>query len=123
MLDDVFNGFNDGSLIDDTLDVFMAKVALEGEFCALKHGPKSMELLQVPAVDYLCQNLGNNFTKSVTEQLRVPICSDCKEGLADSDWVLLYCVTCHNSQWIYKPRSSHIFHTNVVWLNECPYCK
>lgn len=123
MSEGIFGGFDSVSSFDDTLDVFMAKVALEGEICALKHGPESMGLPEVQAVDYLCQNLGNNETGEVTEQLRIPICKECKQGLMDPDWALIYCVTCHKSQWIYKPRSDYNFHSDVVWLNVCPFCK
>lgn len=122
MSDELLGGFKGGSLIDDTLDAFIAKVELEGQFCCLKHGPAAMNLPPVPAVDYLCQNLGNNETGEVTEQLRVPICEECVKGLYDPNWALLYCVTCHSSQWVYKPRSSHVYNTDVVWLNQCPHC-
>lgn len=122
MSDEFLDGFNGGLLTGNTLDTFMAKLDLEGQFCCLKHSPEAIELPAVPAIDYLCQNLGNNNNGEVTEQLRVPICEECLKGLYDTNWALLYCVSCHNSQWVYKPRSKHNFNTDVVWLNECPHC-
>lgn len=122
MLDSIFSGLRGDLDLDDTIDTFMAKLDLKGQECGLKHVPNGYDIEQPPAVEYLCQNLGYSETGEVTEVLRVPICQECVEGLLDPNWALLYCVTCHNSQWVYKPKSSYEFHTSVVWLNECPHC-
>jgi hypothetical protein len=122
MSDELFGSFKEDLELDSALDACMARIELDGQFCCLKHGPESMGLPPVPVVDYLCQNLGNHETGEVSEQIRVPICEECLKGLHDPNWALLYCVTCHSNQWIYKPRSSHNFHSDVVWLNECPKC-
>ena len=123
MVNSFFDGFKNNLTLDGAIDTFMDKTSLRIEKCGLKHAPKEYNLPPVEAVAYLCQNLGYVKTGKNTEQIRIPICQDCVNGLNDPDWALIYCVNCHSSQWIYKPKSSHVFHTDVVWLDVCPYCE
>lgn len=108
------------SSLDETLSIYLAKTDLINEKCYLKHGPSYMDIEIPKAVDYLCQYFG--WEKDITEQFRIPICSECIEGLYDRDWILIYCIICHNSQWIYKPYSRLDYHNDVIWLDNCPKC-
>jgi hypothetical protein len=122
MLHSFFDGFKDETSLDEALDTLIDKIAVKTEKCGLKHAPKEYNIEQPQAVDYLCQNLGYNKTGETTEVIRIPICEECCRGMRDPDWAVIYCVNCCNSQWIYKPKSSYEFHTDVVWLDECPHC-
>ena len=63
-----------------------------------------------------------NKEKSITDMLRIPVCEDCIRGLYDENEVLLYCIQCNHSQWVWKPTSKINYNTNVVWLDSCPKC-
>ena len=105
------------------LDTFVDRLSLRNETCCLKHGPKEIKLESQQAVDFLCQYLGFKDDNIATELLRIPICKDCAEGLLDPEWLLVYCVNCNSSQWIFKPKSSTKITGDMVWLDECPECK
>lgn len=122
MSESIFDGLHDDLQLDDTVDTIMSIMSLKTEKCGLKHTPEEYNIPPPPAVDYLCQKLGYIKTGKNTEQIRVPICQECVNGLHDPEWALLYCIGCCNSQWVYKPRSSYVFHTDVVWLDICPHC-
>lgn len=122
MLDFNFNYSAGVMELEDHLDEHIAKLELLNEKCYLKHAPSTMEIEPPQAVDYLCQYFGYNKERSITEMLRIPICDECVRGLYDPNWALMYCITCNNSQWVWKPDSSLDFHTDVVWVDECPYC-
>ncbi len=98
------------------------KIELMGQKCVLKHGPKNMNFEQPEAINYLSQYFGYNKDNSVTELLRIPICEECIRGLYNRDWVLLYCIACNSSQWVFKPMSRLNYNTNVVWMDACPEC-
>lgn len=122
MLNSIFDVLQNDALLDEAIDSFIDRATLKTEYCGLKHAPKEYNIPPVQAVEYLCQNLGYVTSGGITELIRVPICQDCVNGLHDPEWALLYCVNCHNSQWVYKIESSYVFHTDVVWLDECPHC-
>ncbi len=86
---------------------------LEVEPCALAHDKPRK------AVNYFCQGFGGY-------QLTLPICQECEDKMVDLDWVLLYCVNCHKSCWVYKPDSNKQYHyeegEKTKWLPACPYC-
>ncbi len=121
MLDFNFNFLNGEVSLEDSLDKHISKLDLLNEPCHLRHGPTE---IKVPmAVDYISQNFGFNKEHNITEQLHIPICKECIQGLYDPDWALIYCIGCNASQWIWKPTSIIEFYTDVVWLDVCPKCK
>lgn len=122
MLDFNFNFLVGPQTLDESLDIYTARLELIGQTCGLKHAPEGFDIEVPPAVDYLCQYLGFNEERSITEMLRIPICEECIQGLYDPDWALIYCVTCHSSQWVWKPHSRFEFHTDVAWVEVCPKC-
>ena len=62
-------------------------------------------------------------------RVSIPICEECEEALASPDWVLIYCVECCSSMWIYKPKSKkpHLYEKmlpgEIMWLKFCPKCQ
>ena len=108
---------------DDNTDLLMDKISLIGETCGLKHS-KEDPSEDHPAVEYLCQHLGNPGTGEAQEQLRIPVCKDCLEALYDPNWILMYCVYCHRSQWLYRPYAKLNYPDgNVIyWMDVCPFC-
>jgi hypothetical protein len=109
--------------LDEQLERMFAKLELEGEFCHLKHS-KSDPAENHPAIDYLCQGLGDQDENEVQQVLRIPICEECAEALYDPDWILAYCTYCHASQWIYRLKSkiAHPKGNGIYWMDVCPHC-
>ncbi len=111
------------SVLDDNINNFIDRLSLENETCCLKHGPKEMEIKAPPAVDFLCQHIGFKDDNIATEVLRIPICKECAEALLNPEWLLVYCVGCNSSQWIFKPKAYNKVTEGIIWLDECPECK
>lgn len=111
--------------IDDefnkTIDNLHATIDLQNEYCHLKHSEED-PAENHPAVDYLCQSFGYENIKN--EEFRIPICEECVEALSGNEWVLFYCVQCHNSQWLCRKYAKFSYPTNlhVKWVDECPIC-
>lgn len=86
---------------------------LQDEVCKLKHDEDRQ------AVYYIYQA----FTFG---DVVIPICEECGDKLYSEDWVLLYCMECHNNFWIYKPESKKPWlyekDEHIKWLPQCPYC-
>jgi hypothetical protein len=114
---------DDFTLLDSSLSDMVAQVELEGQTCGLKHS-KHDPAENHPAVDYLCQNLGDTKSKEATSQIRIPICEECAEALYDPDWILAYCIYCNRSQWIYRPmaKTKHPEGNGIYWCDVCPFC-
>lgn len=94
------------------------------EYCQLNHGPNTIEKDYI-AVDYLICPIGYKESENiqvVVKELTIPICQECVDGLNNDNWVLIYCLSCLNSQWIYKLLAKMKYPTNIVWLNGCPKC-
>ena len=110
-------------LLDENLGLMMAKVELMGETCHLKHS-KDDPAENHPAVDYLCQRLGDQRTGEVTSEIRIPVCAECVEALHNEDWILAYCTYCNKSQWIYRPyaKVEHPKGNGIYWMDVCPHC-
>ena len=115
---------NDLDLLDSALDDLVARLELEGTTCGLKHS-KMDPSENHPAVNYLCQGIGDPDTNIAEQILRIPICEECVEALYDEDWILVYCINCNKSQWICRhlakkeyPEGKNI----IYWLDVCPYC-
>jgi len=109
--------------LDFNFEMMMARVELAGEDCHLKHSHLD-PVENHPAVDYLCQKLGDTKTDIEIQELRIPICQECVEALYDEDWILAYCTYCHASQWIFRPRSKveHPPGNGIYWMDVCPHC-
>jgi hypothetical protein len=109
--------------LDKNIDMMMACLELEGATCGLKHS-KEDPSENHPAINYLCQGLGNQDTGEKQQEIRVPICEECAEALRDRDWILVYCTYCNKSQWIYRPLAKNGYPPGnlVYWLDVCPFC-
>lgn len=109
--------------IKENLEDMVANLELEGEHCYLKHS--SVDPAENhPAVDYLCQRLGNIEFKIAHHELRIPICQECIEALYDENWILVFCSNCTKSQWIYRPKAKliHPPGNGIYLLDVCPHC-
>lgn len=113
------------------IDKIGLKAELFEEVCGLNHGPVSNK---PKAVDWLVLPLGQKQSEVVatqTEELVIPICAECAEEFnkLESEWVLLYCLDCNESQWVLRElsRLSWINKATmqlhkVLWLRGCPRC-
>jgi len=59
--------------------------------------------------------------------ITIPICEQCVAALCHKDWILLFCLECCESMWIYKPQAKHPYlyknlKDTIMWLHECPNC-
>lgn len=113
----------DFTLLDENIALMMAMVELEGQVCQLKHSYADVAE-DHPAVNFLCQKLGDQESGYEIQELRIPICEECVEALNDTDWVLAYCTYCNESQWIYRPKSKiqHPEGNGIYWMDVCPHC-
>jgi len=104
--------FNDG--LQNLIDI----IELKGTNCVLDHkDDKKRE-----AVDYLSQRFKDKYDKIDT--LRIPVCGECAEALCGVDWVLLFCIYCGRSQWVYRPKAKLKYgkDVHVIWMDICPWC-
>ena len=109
--------------LDEQLNLMIARLELDGETCGLKHSEQDPSENH-PAINYLCQNIGDQKIGIEFQQLQVPICEECTEALSDTDWILAYCTNCLKSQWIYRPYSK-VYHpegNGIYWMDVCPFC-
>jgi len=113
----------DLDLLDEQLNMMLARADLEGDTCGLKHS-KEDPSENHPATNFLCQKLGNNKTNVAQQELRIPICSECSEALNSEDWILIFCVYCHKSQWISRKYAKKTYPPGnlIYWIDVCPFC-
>ena len=108
--------------LDKNLQSFISEVELEvlSLRCGLNHGNGSEQ--NPLAVDYLCQSFGNNGT--VDSIIQLPICSECVVSLHSEYQLLILCINCISSQWVFKPDSKLKYNedTNIIYLTKCPKC-
>lgn len=106
--------------IDNTIDFFHAQIDVVGCKCELNHGDAGAKEDR-EAVDYLCQEFSSEFENF---SIRIPICEECVHALYGQDWVLLFCLECCSSQWIYKRLAKRKYEDgkNVIWMSACPNC-
>ena len=107
-------------------DYAHALMDIEGEHCHLQHNKQHDPAVEHPAVEYLVQYLGktDGVIQEVEHELRIPICQDCMDGLSDPKWFLVYCISCNESQWIYRPLCyKPLPDEHIQWLDECPNCR
>lgn len=114
---------SDLNVLDENLNTMIARIELDNEHCGLKHS-KEDPAENHQAIDFLVQNLGNPQTGEVYQQIRVPICDECMAALDHPDWILMYCVNCHKSQWVYRPKAKYNYPegNQIYWLDVCPFC-
>jgi len=100
---------------DEVFNNAILKAELIGKPCGIRHFLNEGMM----AVTYINQKFRG--FRAV-----IPICQICVNRLEHDDWVLLYCVRCNQSIWIYKPES--ISPTNykkgehIKWLDYCKFC-
>ena len=104
-----------------------AKLSLKGKTCQLKHSIKD-PATNHPAVEYICQPMGYKESEVVdvsVYRFEIRICEECVEALYSDDWILLYCISCRSSQWIFKrlARLTYLEGMHIKWMDECPECK
>lgn len=107
--------------LDNRLMELVALAELDGEVCHLKHSP-SPNNENHPAVDYLCQNFGQD--GQVDSMIRIPICAECANALYSKEWILFYCMGCNSSQWLLRSKAKKEYDENVhvMWMKACPHC-
>jgi len=108
-------------LLDEQLNLFIAQIYLVDEKCHLNHGSG---VLSPPAVNYLCQYIGDTSTGHIDGLLRIPICVECLAALHDENWLLFYCLKCNSSQWLLKSKAKKLYPAweHVKFFIECPNC-
>jgi hypothetical protein len=94
--------------------------------CELNHGPDTHNE-DFPAVDYITIPLGKDDT--IGNNLVVPVCIDCLDGLQSDEWTLLYCMRCGENHWIFQPLAKLHYmnmntmkHYHAIGLDGCPHC-
>lgn len=108
----------------DAIDKLGLLADLENQHCHLNHGP-GIDLTKIKAVDYIVQPIGKTKVEDESKDIKhlvIPICEECVEGLVDNNWVLLYCLNCDKSQWVYKPFAKMKYNHNIIWVGNCPKC-
>lgn len=110
--------------LDEHLQSFVAEAELEilNIKCSLNHGIPYEE--NPLAVDYLCQSFGDMSTGVADSMLQIPICAECLVGLYSEYQLLMVCVNCISSQWIFLPEAKREYpkDTSVLFLKQCPKC-
>ena len=88
------------------------------ETCCLDH----KDDIKRQAVEYLCQRFKDKYEQ--IDMLKIPICAECAQALCGEEWVLLYCIHCNRSQWVYRPMAKLHYgkDVHVVWMDICPWC-
>ena len=86
--------------------------------CCLDH----KDNIKRQAVEHLCQRFKDKHGQ--IDMLKIPICAECAQALCGDEWVLLYCIYCNRSQWIYRPMAKLQYgkDVHVVWMDICPWC-
>jgi hypothetical protein len=110
--------------IDQCLKSFISDVELNelDVKCGLNHGVPIEE--NPLAIDYLCQSFGDMSSGVYDATIQIPICSSCLVSLYSEFQLLLICINCISSQWVFKPESNLRFKdsTKIVFLTSCPKC-
>jgi len=107
--------------MDNAEQAVLAADLAGGLPCGLNHGPGQL----VPmAVDYVVQGIGfsRGMTTTVVAEVTIPVCIDCAMALQGAEWVLLYCGSCHASQWIERSKARREYSERFNWLESCPKC-
>lgn len=105
----------------DGIDKTILMLELDNSHCELNHGP-NVDTSKIKAVDYLTIPVGDIKTGVVDNSFVIPICEECAEGLVDPEWVLIYCLECMSSQWVYKPLAKYRYKDNLIIVAGCIKC-
>jgi hypothetical protein len=107
----------------NNIDELTIMASIIGEHCHLNHGPDPE---QYTAADCLIQPMGYTQEENKPEDtthITIPICKECAEGLLDPTWLLMYCLDCHNNQWVNRERATLEYSLyNIIWFKGCPKC-
>lgn len=110
----------------DAVDKLALLAELEYAHCELNHGP-DIDNTSFPAVDYITIPIGKS--KEKDKHLLIPVCMECLKGLKSDKWVLIYCLECNASKWIYKSlakldyvNKSKTLHYHLLGIEGCPEC-
>jgi len=107
----------------EDLNFILEHAEIENETCNLKHS-KQDPAENHKAVEYLCQRLCDKNTGAAYQEIRVPVCLECAEAIVNPEWILMYCIFCFKSQWVYRPLAKYNYPPGnlVYWLDVCPFC-
>jgi hypothetical protein len=110
-------------LEDVIMNNLIAESELTDQTCMLNHNDN----IDRQAVDFLCHQMGYQLPDDdyeVDSELRIPICEECAAGLTSGEWILFYCVSCMESQWLKKELAKMNYQegTNIIALKTCPKC-
>lgn len=95
----------------DPFERFIALANFIDSYCDLHHTQ-----YKPPTINQIIQVLDTG------DKLSINICEECLEALQGDEWVLLYCVNCLESRWVWKEASKMSYQHNILWLNGCPEC-
>lgn len=113
----------------DVLDKIELLQDLDGKtLCDLNHG-KGYSDSDIIAVDYVVLPMGMVKDNNVSEHLVMAVCPYCIESMYDREWVLLCCLACGQTRWIWR-RYSKLQYINaktgqpydILLLDGCPDC-
>lgn len=105
----------------------------EGQKCSLNHGPG----VEPPeAINVISLPIGQKINEVESRQdyeFSIYVCQECVEELANqnSDWVLMFCLSCTENHWVckslsklpyeYKNQATGKDH-KIIWFQGCPKC-
>lgn len=112
------------SNLDQHLQSFIesAKLDILRTQCGLNHGIPYEE--NPVAVDYLCQGFGDQRVGNIDSIIQIPACAECIASLFSEFQILLLCLNCISSKWIFRPDSKLEFpeDKSLFLLTQCPNC-
>ena len=110
--------------LDNNISNFAAQMELDllEIKCGLNHGC-NYEDNPFP-IDYICQPIGNQKLNIKEAVLRIPVCASCLASLYSEYQLLMYCVECNSSQWIFLPEAKYVYDKDkkIIFLTACPKC-
>ena len=92
---------------------------LQNTKCQLRHPDPNEE---VPfATDYLTVPMG--FNSQHEDTLQIAACNECIDYLSSNEWVLILCIGCLASRWVYKKHAKLDYGNKaLVLVDGCPNC-
>jgi hypothetical protein len=105
----------------DHFEKLILLTELDYAYCQLDHGPYDQRENH-PAIDYVVCPLGYAEIDPPMQQLTIPVCQTCVDGLHGEEWTLLFCLNCLASKWILRPIARLKYQHHLIWLGSCPEC-
>ena len=102
---------------------------LDGKtLCDLNHG-KGYSDSDIIAVDYIVLPMGMVKDNKASDHLVFTACEYCIESMYDPEWVLLVCISCGQTRWVWR-KYSRLQYINVetkqpydiILMEGCPDC-